>query len=91
MVRAQWEFAPDAVLGHYPSAAVDRRAVRDALLAHDLLKIHPRRKRRSGPASFSDQTGGTQEVAPALADAITSAVRTSGVANATDSLADPRG
>ncbi len=87
MVRAQWEFAPDAVLAHYPSAAVDRRAVRDALLAHDLLKIHPRRKRRSGPASFSDQTGGTQEVAPALADAITSALRTSGAPNATDSLA----
>ncbi len=45
VVRAQWEFAPDAVLTHYPAAAVDRRAVRDALVAHDLLRIHPRRSR----------------------------------------------
>jgi transposase InsO family protein len=45
VVRAQWEFASDVVLTHYPASAVDRRAVRDALLAHDLLKIHPRRKR----------------------------------------------
>lgn len=45
VVRAQWEFTPDVELTHYPASAVDRRAVRDALLAHDLLKIHPRRKR----------------------------------------------
>lgn len=54
VVRAQWEFAPDAVLAHYPGAAVDRRAVRDALLAQDLLRIHPRRNRGRGrrvPAS----------------------------------------
>jgi len=45
VVRAQWEFAPDVALTHYPASAVDRRAVRDALVVHDLLRIHPRRKR----------------------------------------------
>jgi len=33
VVRAQWEFAPEVVLTHYPASAVDRRAVRDALVA----------------------------------------------------------
>ncbi|HUY90452.1 MAG TPA: transposase family protein [Pirellulales bacterium] len=45
-VRAAWDFAPDETLTHYQAAAVDRRAVRDALLHHDLLKIHPLRRRR---------------------------------------------
>jgi hypothetical protein len=44
-VREHWSIPLDEDLEHYPGAAVDRRAVRDALLAHDLLKIHPRRKR----------------------------------------------
>lgn len=44
--RAQWNFAPDEPLSHYPQAAVDRRAVRDALLAHDLLHILPRHPKR---------------------------------------------
>ncbi len=60
--------------------------MRDALLAHDLLKIHPRRKRRSGPASVGDLTGGTRELAPALVDAITSALRASDATNVNDSL-----
>jgi hypothetical protein len=42
--RAQWDFAPDAALTHEQASAVDRRAARDALVAHDLLRIHPRRK-----------------------------------------------
>ena len=45
-VRAQWGFAPDEPLSHYEAAAVDRRAARDALVEHDLLRIHPRRRRR---------------------------------------------
>jgi len=45
VVRAQWNFAPDEALTHYQAAAVDRRAVRDALVAHDLLRILPRRRR----------------------------------------------
>lgn len=45
-VRAQWEFAPNSTLTHYQAAAVDRRAVRDALMTHDLLRIHPRRQWR---------------------------------------------
>ncbi len=44
-VREHWNIPRNEELAHYPAAAVDRRAVRDALLAHDLLKIHPRRKR----------------------------------------------
>ena len=34
-------------LTHEQASAVDRRAVRDALVAHDLLRIHPRRKPRA--------------------------------------------
>lgn len=45
--RARWDFAPDAALTHEQASAVDRRAVRDALVAHDLLRIHPRRKPRA--------------------------------------------
>ncbi|MGE0607677.1 MAG: hypothetical protein AB7O62_11330 [Pirellulales bacterium] len=45
--RASWDFAPDELLTHYPQAAVDRRAVRDALVTHDLLHILPRHPRRT--------------------------------------------
>ncbi len=45
VARAQWQFAPDADLTHDQAAAVDRRAVRDALLDQDLLRILPRRRR----------------------------------------------
>ena len=48
-VRAQWNFAPDEALTHYQAAAVDRRAVRDALVAYDLLRIHPRHARCRPP------------------------------------------
>ena len=43
--RAARGLGGDAQLNHYQQAAVDRDAVRDALLAHDLLEIEPRRKR----------------------------------------------
>jgi transposase InsO family protein len=62
-VRAQWEFAPDVVLTHYPAAAVDRRAVRDALVAHDLLRIHPRRNR--GQRVHASSPGSAQRIAAA--------------------------
>jgi transposase InsO family protein len=52
-VRASWEFAPDETLTHYQAAAVDRRAVRDALLDHELLKIHPLRRGRRAPDAES--------------------------------------
>jgi len=45
IARAQWNFAPDAALAHDQAAAVDRRAIRDALVQHELLIIHPRRRR----------------------------------------------
>jgi len=43
-VRAHWDFAPQVVLTHEQGSAVDRRAVRDALVTHDLLRIRPRRR-----------------------------------------------
>ncbi|MGE4105521.1 MAG: hypothetical protein AB7E74_26445, partial [Pirellulales bacterium] len=56
LVRSHWNFVPDAKLTHYQGTAVDRRAVRDALLAHDLLKIHPRRQRGCQRDSEANQT-----------------------------------
>lgn len=50
-VRTQFDFAPDEALRHYPQAAVDRRAVRDALVQHGLLTILPRSKRSSAARS----------------------------------------
>ena len=49
--RAQWNMSPDEPLPHASQAAVDRRAVRDALLAHDLLRILPRHPRRAAKQS----------------------------------------
>jgi len=46
-VRAQWEFNRHETLTHYQATAVDRRAVRDALVAYDLLRIRPRRGKRN--------------------------------------------
>jgi transposase InsO family protein len=43
-VRAQWDFGPYDTLTHDQAAAVDRRAVRDVLLAQGLLLIEPRRR-----------------------------------------------
>ena len=50
--RAALNLPADTPLGHYPAAAVDRRAVRDALVAQDLLQIHPRRRPKT-PASVT--------------------------------------
>ncbi len=44
VARAALQLPTDTPLGHYQAAAVDRRAVRDSLLAHRLLKIEPRRR-----------------------------------------------
>ena len=44
VARAALHLPPETPLGHYPAAAVDRRAVRDALVAQGLLKIKPRRR-----------------------------------------------
>jgi transposase InsO family protein len=72
VARTDWNFAADEPLTHYPAAAVDRRAVRDALLAHDLLRIHPRGKRGRGPVQFTTQqaacagTISTEEVVTAV-------------------------
>lgn len=43
LARAALRLPEQGDLGHYQAAAVDRRAVRDALIAHSLLVIEPRR------------------------------------------------
>ena len=63
-VRAEWNFAAHQPLGHDAAAAIDRHAVRDALVHHGLLAIHPRRRKRG----FQDQS-----LAPALTTAATGA------------------
>jgi putative transposase len=50
-VRAEWKFAANEPLAHDAAAAIDRRAVRDALVQHGLLAIHPRHRKRG----FRDQ------------------------------------
>jgi transposase InsO family protein len=45
VARDEWQFAPNADLTHDQAAAIDRRAVRDALVTRDMLHIHPRRRR----------------------------------------------
>ncbi len=50
IAREALHLPPETSLGHYPAAAVDRRAVRDALVAKDLLKIEPRRRPRPAPS-----------------------------------------
>ena len=51
VARAALQLPTDTPLGHYQAAAVDRRAVRDSLLAHRLLKIEPRRRPKGPPSS----------------------------------------
>lgn len=52
IARAALHLPADTPLGHYPVAAVDRRAVRDTLIAQGLLKIEPRhRPRCASPAN----------------------------------------
>lgn len=51
IARAALHLPPDTPLGHYPGAAVDRRAVRDALVGQGLLKIEPRRRPQRAPQS----------------------------------------
>jgi transposase InsO family protein len=43
-IRAEWDFDAEAPLTHDQASAIDRRAVRDALVEHGLLRIHPRRR-----------------------------------------------
>jgi len=54
-VRAQFGFAPEESLNHYAQAAVDRRAVRDALVGDDLLRIHSRRPKRGAKATCESE------------------------------------
>lgn len=44
----------DDSLAHYPQAAVDRRAVRDALVAQGLLHIEPRRRKCAALATSAE-------------------------------------
>jgi transposase InsO family protein len=52
--RAARGLPQDAVLNHYQQAAIDREAIRAALVAHDLLEIVPRHRRGRLPLPCSD-------------------------------------
>jgi Integrase core domain len=54
--RAARGLESQAVLGHYQQAAVDRDAIRDALIKHDLLEIEPKRRRRGARRRTSSET-----------------------------------
>jgi len=66
--RAASNFAADARLSGDATAAVDRRAIRDALLAHDLLRIHPRlpwrHRRRCCQCTRHAKVNGCQPLRP---------------------------
>src|SRR5688572_26509317 len=58
-LRSGRRIAPDEPLRHYPQAAVDRRAVRDALVERGLLTIlprHPKRGARVGQSARDPKT-----------------------------------
>jgi len=70
-VRGQWQFAIDAALTHDQAAAIDRHAIRDALVEQDLLRIHPRRghktTQRRSPSSRTDGGAGILPSVPQAA------------------------
>jgi len=88
--RAARGLEPQAVLGHYQQAAVDRQAIRDALLKHELLEIEPKHHRRGARRRTPLETaavGGAQPTTPsadvlAQPDAILPAAGPSAVAPA---------
>lgn len=71
--RAARGLGADAPLGHYQQAAVDRDAVRDALLAHDLLEIKPRRRKR-GARRPATAHGGAAPLEAVATEAASSAL-----------------
>jgi hypothetical protein len=97
--RRDLNLPPEEPLAHYPQAAVDRRAVRDALVSQGLLAIQPRRRQRvrgtpsaTQPASQNipllalDNRG-----AGRIADASTSAPTTTSTALAPELNVEPPG
>lgn len=71
--RAARGLAADVMLSHYQQAAVDRDAVRDALLAHGLLEIQPRRRQRGARRRATAQ-GGTSPRDPAVGEPVSAAL-----------------
>jgi hypothetical protein len=79
-LRAQWNFLPAEALTYHQAAAIDRRAVRDTLLEHDLLRIHPRCASRdvhltesAHDAMQQEQSAGRMELATVIAASIVGA------------------
>jgi hypothetical protein len=66
-VRGEFGFAVTESSNHYAQAAVDRRAVRDALVAHDLHRIQPRRRKRG--AKTAGKLPNSHEIALTLPQA----------------------
>ncbi len=56
-VRIERGYTGEMELNHYQRAAVDRQAVRDALVEHGLLTIVPKRPRRHRRALAAEKTG----------------------------------
>ena len=59
--RAALHLPQEGALEHYAQAAVDRRAVRDALVAQELLHIESRRKKRAARASSPEPSAGPEK------------------------------
>jgi hypothetical protein len=67
VVRGEFGFGAAESLNHYAQAAVDRRVVRDALVAHDLLRIQPCRRKRG--AKTAGEVPNSHEIAVTLPQA----------------------
>lgn len=70
--RAARGLDPQAALTHYQQAAVDREAIRDALIGHDLLEIkrkrcHPKVQKPAGEPDVPSSASGFIDLSP-LAD-----------------------
>lgn len=70
-VRQERGYAAGETLNHYQQAAVDRRAIGDTLVAHNLLEIRPRRKKRGARKRANDHA--RRPTRAALPSALTSA------------------
>lgn len=68
--RAARGLAPDAALNHYQAAAVDRDAIRDALVKHGLLTIEPKRGQRARSPAPLASSAPAAEAQPSSAGAI---------------------
>jgi transposase InsO family protein len=93
IARAALQLPQGVELGHYPAAAVDRRAVRDALVEHGLLVIEPRRRpaRATRDRKNESTTAHSDAGAAILHSASVTASSTRGDCDASDVRVAPLG